>query len=503
MLATFMEVLDTSVANVSLPHIAGNLSATVDEATWILTSYLVSNAIVLPLGAWFSMLFGRKNFYMICVGVFTLSSALCGLAPNLESLIVFRILQGIGGGALQPISQAILVESFPPRKRGLAMAFYGMGVVFAPVIGPTLGGWITDNLSWRWIFLINLPVGALSISLTSLLIKDPPYLVRKRLRDVKIDYMGLGLLSVGLGSLEMMLDKGQRDDWFSSNFICWAAVVAAVCLVSVVYWELRTPEPVIDLHLLKERNFSMCTFGILMLGAVLYGSTVLLPIMLQTLMGYTAMQSGLVLSPGGLAVALTMPVVGMLLTRYGPRWLIVFGLLLGSFGLFRMSHFSLDIDFYTAMIARTVQGWGLAFLFVPLNTAAFAFLPRSKTQSGTGLFNLARNVGGSAGIALATTYVARMGQAHQVALISHMTPYDPAYQSLLSQAAAMLTQKSGSAWVGTQQAYGLLYGMVGRQAAMLAVADGFRLMAVAFLALIPLMLLLKTPKHPPAPAAGH
>ena len=334
MLATFMEVLDTSVANVALPHIAGSLSATADEATWVLTSYLVSNAIILPMGGWFSMLFGRKRFYMICVGLFTVSSLLCGMAPTLGLLIVFRVLQGIGGGALQPISQAILVESFPREKQGMAMAVYGMGVVVAPVIGPTLGGWITDNFSWRWIFFINIPVGILSLVLTSSLIHDPPYLVRKRFGNgFKIDYMGFGLLALGLGSLEIVLDEGQRNDWFSSNFIVTFAILTAVCLVGVVVWELRQKQPMIDFHVLKDRNFALATGSMLVLGFVLYGSTALLPLFLQTLLGYTAMLSGMVLSPGGIVICVGMPVVGFLLRRYQARWLVIFGVVVSAVGL--------------------------------------------------------------------------------------------------------------------------------------------------------------------------
>ena len=334
MLATFMEVLDTSVANVALPHIAGSLSATPEEATWVLTSYLVANAIILPMGAWFSMLLGRKRFYMICVGVFTVSSLLCGMAPTLGLLVVFRILQGLGGGALQPISQAILVESFPREKQGMAMAVYGMGVVVAPVIGPTLGGWITDNFSWGWIFFINLPVGILSLVLTSSLVHDPPYLVRKSLgKGFKVDYMGFGLLALGLGSLEIVLDEGQRNDWFSSNYIVTFAILTAVCLVGVVVWELRQKQPVIDFHVLKERNFALATVSMLVLGFVLYGSTALLPLFLQTLLGYTAMLSGLVLSPGGIVICVAMPVVGILLRKYQARWLVIFGVAVSALGL--------------------------------------------------------------------------------------------------------------------------------------------------------------------------
>jgi len=491
MLATFMEVLDTSVANVALPHIAGSLSSTVDEATWVLTSYLVSNAIVLPLSGWFSSLMGRKRFYMICVTLFTVSSMLCGLAPSLTVLIICRILQGIGGGALQPISQSILVESFPRHKQGMAMAVYGMGVVVAPVIGPTLGGWITDNYSWRWIFLINIPVGALSLTLTSLLIWDPVYLVRKAWRGMKVDYLGLGLLSLGLASLEILLDDGNKNDWFGSSFIVAAAVIAVVALVGVVVWELRQKEPVVDFRMLQNRNFMLSTATMFILGFVLYASTMLLPVFLQTLLGYTAMRSGLVLSPGGVVIALSMPVVGFLLSKVEARWLVIFGLSISAYGLFSMSRFDLGIDYHTAMMARVVQSAGLAFLFVPINTMAFATIAREKMGSATGLINLARNIGGSSGIAIVTTILARRTQFHQARLVDHLTPFDPSYAQALSGTAHMLVQKGASATQAAAQAQGLLYGIVQRQSAMLAFVDSFWVLGVIFLAVIPLMFFVK------------
>jgi len=491
MLATFMEVLDTSVANVALPHIAGSLSSTVDEATWVLTSYLVSNAIVLPLSGWFSSLIGRKRFYMICVTLFTLSSMLCGLAPSLTMLIVFRILQGIGGGALQPISQAILVESFPRHKQGMAMAVYGMGVVVAPVIGPTLGGWITDNYSWRWIFLINIPIGALSLTLTSLLIFDPSYLVRKAWRGMKVDYMGLGMLSLGLASLEILLDDGQKNDWFGSNFIVGAAVIAVTALVGVVVWELRQKEPVVDFRMLQNRNFMLSTATMFLLGFVLYASTMLLPVFLQTLLGYTAMRSGLVLSPGGLVIAVSMPIVGFMLSKVEARWLVIFGLCVSAFGLFHMANFDLDVDYRTAMMARVVQSAGLGFLFVPINTMAFATVPRPKMGSATGLINLARNIGGSSGIAIVTTMLARRAQFHQSRLGEHFTLYDLNYTQAVSGTAHMLATRGASAPQAAAQAQGMMYGMLQRQSAMLSFVDCFWLLGVIFLAVIPLMFFVK------------
>jgi MFS transporter, DHA2 family, multidrug resistance protein len=492
MLATFMEVLDSTVVNVSLPHIAGSLSATTDETTWSLTSYLVANAIILPMGGWFSMLLGRKRFYMICVAIFTTSSFLCGLAPSLGMLIFFRVLQGLGGGALQPISQAILVESFPREKRGMAMALFGIGVVFAPIIGPTLGGWITDNYSWRWVFLINIPIGALSLVLSQLLVFDPPYLVRKGLKQgLRIDYIGFGLLALGLGALQVVLDEGQKEDWFASHMIVAFAVIMVVCLTAVVFWELRQKEPVIDFRVLKDRNFTLSTLAMLVLGVVLYGSTTLMPLMLQTLLGYTALLSGLVLSPGGFVVVLCMPIVGLLLRRVEARRLVVFGVVACSCGLFLMSRFNLYIDYRTAVWSRMVQSLGFAFLFVPISTVAFAYVPKARTNYATGLFNLARNIGGSIGIATITTMLSRRAQVHQQQLVSHLTPFDPAYRQSLAGAAQVLTAHGSSPPDAAAGAHGLIYGSMLRQAHMLAFIDAFWVMAVLFLLVIPLMFLIR------------
>ncbi|HMD49212.1 MAG TPA: DHA2 family efflux MFS transporter permease subunit [Bryobacteraceae bacterium] len=491
MLATFMEVLDTSVANVALPHIAGSLSASVDEATWVLTAYLVANAIVLPLSGWFSSLFGRKRFYVTCVAVFTLSSAMCGFAPSLTTLIVCRVLQGLGGGALQPVSQAILRETFPREKQGMAMAVYGMGVVFAPVVGPTLGGWITDNFTWRWIFLINIPVGICSLLLTSLLIFDPPYLLRKSLSGLRIDYIGLGLLVTGLGALEITLDEGQRNDWFSSHGIVAAAVIAVAGLIGVVFWELRQKEPVVDFHLLKERNFAISTLMMFILGFVLYGSTMAMPLFLQTLLGYTATQSGMALSPGGVAIMMMMPLVGMLLARFEARWLVMAGLVISSLGLFQMSHFDLEIGFRNAVWARIVQSMGLAFLFVPINTTAFYFIARQNTSYATGLINLARNIGGSTGIALVTTFLARREQFHQQRLIEHVSTLDGPYRATFDAAKQMFLAKGADAMYAASQAQQLVYNMVHRQAQLLAFVEDFRMLALTFLGVIPLVFLMK------------
>ena len=493
-LATFMEVLDTSIANVALPHIAGSLSAGQDESTWVLTSYLVSNAIVLPLSGWLSSIMGRKNFYMSCVALFTISSFLCGLAPNLATLIVCRVLQGAGGGGLQPSEQAILADTFPPAKRGMAFAVYGVAVVTAPAIGPTLGGWITDNFTWRWIFFINIPVGIISILLTSRLIQDPPYLRRRRLSETKIDYIGLGFVALGLGALQIVLDKGQRDDWFESHFIVILSLIAAASLIFVIFWEWHHKDPIIDLHLFRDRTFGISNLLMFMLGFALLGSTLLLPLFMQTLLGYSAEQAGLALMPGGFTIMLLLPLVGFLLSRYSPRWLLVFGLVVLSGSLFHMAGFDLAIDFRTAATARVFQAIGMAFLFVPINTAAYAFLPREKNNAASGLMNLARNIGGSVGISLVTTMLDRRTQVHLNDLSRNLSSTNPALRSLLQGATQAMQAHGASAAFATRQAYALIEGTVQREATMLAYIDDFRLLAFAIMAMIPIVFLMKKAK---------
>jgi MFS transporter, DHA2 family, multidrug resistance protein len=490
-LATFMEVLDTSIANVSLPHIAGSLSAGVDESTWILTSYLVSNAIVLPLSGWLSSIMGRKNFYMSCVAVFTVSSFMCGLAPNLATLIFFRVLQGAGGGGLQPSEQAILADTFPPAKRGMAFAVYGVAVVTAPAIGPTLGGWITDNFTWRWIFFINIPVGILSILLTSRLIEDPPFLRRRKLKETHIDFIGLGLVALGLGTLQVVLDKGQRDDWFESHFILVLSIISASALLFAIYWEWTHKDPVVDLHLFRDRTFGISNLLMFMLGFALLGSTLLLPLFMQTLLGYTAERSGLALMPGGFAIMLLLPLVGFLLSRHSPRWLLFFGLAMLSFSLFHMTGFDLGIDFRTVIVARVIQAAGMAFLFVPINTAAYAFLPRDKNNAASGLMNLARNIGGSVGISVVTTLLDRRGQVHMNYLSQNLSAGNPALRSMVLGATKAIQTRGASASTATQQAYALIEGTVQRQASMLAYIDDFRLLGIAILLMVPLVFLIE------------
>src|SRR5690349_6978518 len=493
-LATFMEVLDTSIANVALPHIAGGLSAGQDESTWVLTSYLVSNAIVLPLSGWLSSVVGRKNFYMSCVALFTISSFMCGLAPNLTVLIICRVLQGAGGGGLQPSEQAILADTFAPAKRGMAFAVYGVAVVTAPAIGPTLGGWITDNFSWRWIFFINIPVGILSILLTSRLIQDPPYFRRRKLAETHIDFVGLGFVALGLGTLQVVLDKGQRDDWFESRFILWMSIIAIASLIFVIVWEWRNKDPIIDLHLFRERTFGISNLLMFMLGFALLGSTLLLPLFMQTMLGYTAQRSGLALMPGGFAIMLLLPLVGFLLSRYQPRWLLVFGLVVLAASLFHMTSFDLEIDFRTTAIARLLQAVGMAFLFVPINTAAYAFLPREKNNAASGLMNLARNMGGSVGISVVTTMLDRRTQVHLTDFARHLSGTNPALKAMLNGASKAMQAHGASAAAANQQAYAVVQATVQRQATMLSYIDCFWFLGVAIMLMVPAVFLMRKSK---------
>jgi MFS transporter, DHA2 family, multidrug resistance protein len=494
-LATFMEVLDTSIANVALPHIAGNLSAGQDESTWVLTSYLVSNAIVLPLSGWFSGLIGRKKFYMTCVAIFTASSFLCGLAPSLGVLVIFRILQGVGGGGLQPSEQAILNDTFSMEKRGMAFAVYGLAVVVAPTIGPWLGGWITDNFSWRWIFYINVPVGMISLLLTNFLVSDPPYMKKANFKaGFRIDYIGIGLISLGLGSMQIILDKGQREDWLSSNFIRVFFVLMLVGILAGILWELRAKEPVVDLRMLKERNFAIATTAMFFLGFVLYSTTVLIPQLLQELLGYTAQLAGMALSPGGAVIMCMMPVVGILVSRVDTRILIIFGCIVSSSALFVMSGWDLGLDYGHAVRARMLQSFGLAFLFIPINVAAFAYVPKEKTNMGTGIINLARNIGASVGIATVTTMLDRRAQFHQARLMEHVNDYSAAYRNMLNGMQTKLVAAGSTTVHASAQAHSMIYNTIQRQAVMLAFLDNFKMLGVVFLAVIPVLVLMKKPR---------
>ena len=502
-LASFMEVLDTSIANVALPHIAGGLSASQDESAWVLTSYLVSNAIILPLSGWFVMLIGRKRFYMTCVFVFTLSSFLCGIAPSLGALVFFRILQGVGGGGLQPSEQAILADTFTPKQRGMAFAVYAIAVVFAPAIGPTLGGYITDHYSWRWIFFINIPVGILSIGLSSFMLEDPPYLVKERKEkkkaNLQVDYWGISFIAIGLGFLQIVLDKGDRDDWFASDFIRVCAFLAVAGLVLAVYWELKTKNPVVDLSLLKDRNFSISAFFMFMVGVVLLGSTVLIPQFLQTVMGYSATDAGQVISPGGFLLICMLPFIGMMLAKVEARWMIGVGLVITALSMFHMTTFNTDMDYRYVMLARCFQATGLAFLFVPINTAAYAFVPRNKNNAASGLINLARNVGGSVGISLVIAILSHRTQFHQSRLAEHATQLNPQFNSAIKAAGAAIRLGGGSAG----GSYGLLMGQIQKQAATLAYIDCFWLFGVAFTILVPFVFFMKRVAPGTGRGGGH
>ncbi len=499
MLATFMEILDTSVANVSLPYIAGTLSATPEEATWVLTSYLVSNAIVLPTAAWLGALVGRKRFLLACILIFTISSALCGAAPSLALLVAGRVLQGAGGGALQPIAQSVLLESFPPHRRGVAMATYGMGVVVAPIIGPTLGGWITESYSWRWVFYINMPIGVLAFLMSQSFVEDPPYI--RQSQPGRIDYLGFGLMAAGLGALQILLDRGQEEDWFASTAMCWLAVVAAIGLVLFIVRELKTEHPIVDLRILLNRNFAIGTSMIAILGVVLYSTIAMLPLYLQILMGYNAFLSGLTMTPRGLGAFTTNVIVGRFIGRVDPRLLIGTGLVLLAASGLMFSGLNLQIAMSNVVWPNFLNGVGTAMVFVSLATTTMGMLRNEQLGNAAGIFNLMRNLGGSVGIAGMTTFLARGAQAHQAHLVSHLTPFDPGYQHWVASAQSALQAGVGQA-EAAPKTMALLQRLVGQQAQLLAFMDNFRLVVLFTVLAIPLVILFRRPRSragaPPA-----
>jgi DHA2 family multidrug resistance protein len=491
MFATFMEVLDTTVVNVSLPHIAGSLSASIDEATWALTSYLVANAIILPMTGWLASVFGRKRLLMASVVGFTVSSFLCGLAPTLWMLIVFRVMQGATGGALQPLSQAVLLEAFPPHERGKAMGFWALGIVVAPILGPVLGGWLTDSYSWRWVFYINIPVGIASIVMTKLFIFDPPYLRRETER---VDYWGIGMLVVGIGALQILLDKGQQEDWFSSSFITALAVVSGVTLVALVVRELTTDHPIVDLRVFKERSYAVGVFLMSVVGFVLYGSLVLLPIMLQTLLGYPSLQAGIAMAPRGVGSFIMMPLTGIMTGRFDPRKLLSIGLVIGGLTLIWLSRLNLQAGYWDFFWPQIIQGAGLSLLFVPLTTVSMDAIPRERMGNATSLFNLMRNIGGSIGIAVTGTILQRQRQTTATLLGEHISLYDNTTQSLLSQITNGFIAAGSDAVTAANRAYEVLHGILFREASMVAFVMLFRLLGVIFLVMIPLVLIMRRPK---------
>jgi MFS transporter, DHA2 family, multidrug resistance protein len=494
-LATFMEVLDTSIANVALPHIAGGLSASQDESTWVLTSYLVSNAVILPIAAWLSVLVGRKRFYMTCVTLFTISSFLCGLAPTLGILILFRVLQGLGGGGLATSEQAILADTFSLEKRGMAFAVYGMAVVLAPAIGPTLGGWITDNFSWRWIFYINVPVGFLSLYLTNKIVEDPPYMESERRKTLEnpIDYMGLGLIAVGIGCLQYVLDKGQEEDWFASNKISILLAAALITLTWFVINEWKHSNPIVDLHLLRMKNFRMAAFMMFILGMVMFGTTVLIPQFLQVLLGYTAESAGKALSAGAIVLVFMMPIIGQLVSRVDPRILIASGFTATSIALYHMTNINLGIDFHTAMMYRVYQMLGVAFIFIPISTLAYVGVPRHKSNQVAGMNNLMRNLGGSIGISMLSTFLIRLAQRHQVYLVAHTSAGDPLFTQRIEGLTRNLTSQGMPPNQANAQAYTMMSRMISGQATTLAYVDIISIMAVGVLCLAPLAFLMQRP----------
>jgi MFS transporter, DHA2 family, multidrug resistance protein len=478
-MAAFMEVLDTSIANVALPYMAGTLGASNDESTWILTSYLVSNAIVLPISGWFAGVFGRKRFFMICLTIFTLSSLLCGIAPSLGAIILFRVLQGAGGGGLQPMAQAILADSFPPEKRGVAFAVYGITTIIAPTIGPTLGGWITDNYSWRWIFFINLPVGILALFLVFRLLEDPPWVKRAKGAGIRIDYIGVALLTLGVGALQVVLDKGQEDDWFGSNFILTLAITAAVSLISLVIWEWFHKEPIVDVRMYRNANFLGANFMMFVLGIMLFSSLVMMPQFLQTLLGYTAESAGLVLSGGGLVLLFIMPIVGTLASKVQARYIIACGWLALSLAMFYTTQrLSLDISFGFASWLRIVQVVGLGFLFVPINLASYVGMPPEKSNNVAGLVNFMRNIGSSIGTSMVTTLIARRSQVRQVYLGANLSPAHPPFNQAVTVLAARLNTAGLDANLAMQQAQARVNAQLVTQAATLAYIDTFWVLCV-------------------------
>ena len=508
-LATFMEVLDTSIANVALPHIAGSLGASQDEATWVLTSYLVSSAIVLPISGWLSDRFGRKRFYMTCVALFTVCSLLCGIAQTLPMLIIARILQGAGGGGLAPSEQAILADTFPIEKRGQAFALYGMAVVVAPAIGPTLGGWITDNFNWHWIFFINLPVGLLSLWLTNRMVEDPPFLIARKeaAKHLKVDFLGLGLVAAGVGFLEFTLDKGQEKDWFGDPMITGCAIAAVCLLIFFAFWEWNHQDPIVDLKLLKNRNFGTAVFLQLILGMVLFGSTVLIPQYLQVLLGYTAERAGMVLSPAGFMMMFMMFVAGRSLGKFDPRLMVCMGYVVTALGLYHLTSLDLTSSFARVTELRMLQVIGLAFIFIPISTLNYVGVPVEKSNQISSLSNFARNLGGSAGTALLTTYLARSSQVHQSTLAANVNSGSLVFTQYTDRIKQMLMMNGMSPAAASQMAIGQAYQTMVRQASMLSYKNAFAILAGIVLVLSPLPFLMRLPTKreapPPEEAMGH
>jgi MFS transporter, DHA2 family, multidrug resistance protein len=508
-IATFMVVLDTAIANVSLRYIAGSLAASVDESTWVVTTYLIANAVVLPASGWLSNVIGRKRFYMICVAMFSVSSLFCGLAPSLSTLIFFRILQGLGGGGMPTSEQAILADTFPPQQRGQAFALYGVAVIVAPTVGPTIGGWITDNFSWHWIFFINVPIGLISLALVHWFVDEPEVLERERHErlagGLKVDWVGFALIAVTLGSLEVVLDRGQIDDWFKSDTIITFSAIAVASFLAFVPWELNHDEPIVELRLLFHRQFGMAFLVMLMIGAILFGSNQIMPQLLQTTFPYTAMLSGLAMMPGGLAMLVVMPVAGQVSSRFQPKYLMVLGLAGIAVSMWYSTSLTPDASFDYFGWVRVYQTVGLPFLFIPINTVAYDGLPRNKTNQASALMNVARNLGGSIGISLANVVLYQRTQFHQARLVENTVPSSPVFQSTVQQLTQYFMSHGASASDANGQAMGFIGQLVQMQATIMAYIDVFHVCAITAAVMIPLVLILvrRVNLHAPTAAVGH
>jgi DHA2 family multidrug resistance protein len=492
MLPTLMVIIDTSVVNVSLDHIRGSLSAGVDESTWSITSYLAANAVIIPMTGWLSRFFGRKRFLIFSVVLFTVSSFLCGLAWNINSLIFFRVLQGLAGGSLQPISQSILLETFPPAQHGTAMAIFGMGTMFGPIMGPLLGGWITDNWSWHWIFFINIPIGMVSLAMSVWFISDPPYMKRT---VTSIDYWGLTLLSIWVGCLQMVLDKGQREDWFASDFIIILTIIAIAAFVLFIFVELTAENPIVDLKVFKSYSFTSGNIVLFFVLAGLFGSLIMLPIYLQSLMGYTASLAGMILGPGGLAIFLVMPIVGWLIRVVNPKLIVAIGIVIFAYANYLMSSFSMSADFMTIIWPRIVMSIGLGMVFIPLTTLSLSSTPKEEMGNATSIFNLVRNLGGSVGVAFAATMLSRGTQIHHAHLSEHITPFDLGYWNAANQSSQLLSQQGMDPVTAQQGSAGVIYNELLRQAYMLSFNDVFFILAILMLCMLPFVLLIRHVDH--------